>query len=82
MYNHLTLLIIIYHEQKSLTVMSSADRLAEDIKLFEKRRSHCVSVDIRGATGPRGGGLNGVFDPTEEMKGGWPVYRKRDDGEW
>ena len=59
-----------WEKQKSLTVLSSADRLAEDIKLFEKRRLHCVSVDIRGATGPRGGGLNGVFDPTEEMNGG------------
>jgi len=71
-----------WEKQKSMSVMSSVERQAEDQKLFEKRKAHCVPVDIRGATGPRGGGLNGVFEPSDEMKGGWPVYRKRDDGEW
>lgn len=68
--------------QQSVTILSVADRTVEDMKSYEKRKAHCVPLDIRGATGPRGGGLNGVFDPTDEMRGGWPVYLKRDDGEW
>ena len=68
--------------QKTVSVLLVEERLEEDNRLYEMRKSKCVPVDIRGASGPRGAGLNGVFDPVEEMRGGWPVYRKRDDGEW
>lgn len=68
--------------QHSVTVMVVEKRHEEDMKLFHVRQPTCVPVDIRGAGGPRSNGLNGVFVPTAEMHGGWPVYQKRDDPDW
>lgn len=68
--------------QHSVTVLTVDQRHEEDMKLFAIRAPECISVDIRGALGPRSGGLTGIFDPTDEMHGGWPVYRKRDDTDW
>lgn len=68
--------------QRSVTVMLVEKRHEDDMKLFVVRQPTCVPVDIRGAGGPRSNGLNGVFIPTSEMHGGWPVYRKRDDSDW
>jgi hypothetical protein len=68
--------------QRTVTLLTIEDRLIEDIRVFEKRKPYCVPVDIRGASGPRSTGLNGVFMPTNEMHGGWPVYQNRDDPDW
>ena len=38
-----------------------------------------TAIDIRGAKGPNAVTINGVYEPTEEMCSGWPVYRKRTD---
>ena len=38
-----------------------------------------IAIDIRGAKGPNAVTINGVYDPTEEVCSGWPVYRKRGD---
>ena len=38
-------------------------------------------VRIQGATGPSGPSINGIYEPTDEICGGWPVYKKRDDTE-
>ena len=40
-------------------------------------REACVSLDIRGATGQHELRVNGRYDPTDELSGGWPIYRKR-----
>jgi hypothetical protein len=32
-------------------------------------------------SGPSGPSINGVYEPTDEICGGWPVYRKKDDAE-
>jgi tetratricopeptide (TPR) repeat protein len=40
-------------------------------------REACVSLDIRGATGQHELRVNGRYDPTDELAGGWPMYRKR-----
>ena len=37
-------------------------------------------VHIRGATGNSSSIVNGIFDPTEELSCGQPVYVKRGDG--
>ena len=42
-----------------------------------------VAVDIRGARGPNASIINGIYEPTEEVSSGWPIYRKRGDaGKW
>ena len=41
------------------------------------QRESCEAVDIRGATGTHELRVNGVYVPTEEIIGGWPVYKKR-----
>jgi hypothetical protein len=38
-------------------------------------------VRIQGATGPSGPSINGIYEPTDEICGGWPVYKKREDTE-
>ena len=38
-------------------------------------------VRIQGAAGPSGPSINGIYEPTDEICGGWPVYKKRDDNE-
>ena len=43
------------------------------------RLSQAVPVDIRGATGPNASTINGAYEPTKEICGGWPVYRKQGD---
>jgi len=68
--------------QRTVSVMLVEKRHENDMKLFVVRQPTCVPVDIRGAGGPRSNGLNGVFIPTAEMHGGWPVYQKRDDPDW
>lgn len=35
------------------------------------------SVHLRGAVGPHAQSINGIFDPTEELSGGRPVYQRR-----
>ncbi len=45
------------------------------------QRDSCEPVDIRGAIGPHELRINGVYIPTDELSGGWPVYRKRTDDE-
>lgn len=41
------------------------------------QRESCEIVDIRGATGVHELRVNGIYVPTEEIVGGWPVYKKR-----
>jgi hypothetical protein len=36
-------------------------------------------IDIRGAKGLNAETINGIYEPTEEICSGWPVYRKRGD---
>ena len=38
-----------------------------------------VAVGIRGATGPYASTINGAYEPTKEICGDWPVYRKQGD---
>jgi hypothetical protein len=38
-----------------------------------------TSVLIRGATGPNSSTINGIFDPTNTLHDGVPVYQKRSD---
>jgi hypothetical protein len=40
---------------------------------------NAVAIDIRGAKGLNQSTINGVYEPTEEVCSGWPVYRKRGD---
>jgi hypothetical protein len=67
----LTIDISGWEMQQTVTILSVTDRTVNDRECYEKRRIHCVPLDIRGATGPRGGTINGVFDPTDEMRGGY-----------
>ena len=43
------------------------------------KASNAVSIDIRGAKGLNQSTINGVYEPTDEVCSGWPVYRKRGD---
>ena len=43
------------------------------------KASNAVAIDIRGAKGLNQSTINGVYEPTDEVCSGWPVYRKRGD---
>ena len=44
-----------------------------------ERYAAAVPVDIRGTFGPSASSINGIYEPTPEVCGGWPVYRKQGD---
>jgi hypothetical protein len=47
----------------------------------EKRDPFPGSFSIEGATGKSPTRINGVYEPTKEAQNGFPVYRKKGDGE-
>ena len=63
--------------QPTVSILTVEQRRKEDQRLGAARRAQAVPVDIRGATGPNASLVNGVYEPTKEICGGWPVYRKR-----
>ena len=67
--------------QNSITIFTAKRRRDEDRKLGTERKASAVSVDIRGAIGPSASSINGIYDTTDEICGGWPVYQKRGDTE-
>ena len=44
-------------------------------------RSTTLSINIRGATGVNASNVNGNYDPTDQLSGGMPLYRKRGDAD-
>lgn len=67
--------------QPSVSIVSAKQRCQEDLKAGALRRLRAVPVCIVGATGPSGPSINGIYEPTDEICGGWPVYHKKDDME-
>jgi hypothetical protein len=67
--------------QPSVNIVTAKQRHEEDMKAGSLRRIRATPVRISGATGPSGPSINGIYEPTEEICGGWPVYRKKDDNE-
>lgn len=67
--------------QPSVSIVTARQRNQEDMKSGTIRRIRAVALSISGATGPSGPSINGIYEPTEEICGGWPVYHKRDDPE-
>ena len=65
--------------QPSVSIVSYKQRLEEDRLAGAERRLQATPVDIRGAHGPSASSINGVYEPTSEVCGGWPVYRKQND---
>ena len=65
--------------QPTVSIVTAKQRREEDRKLGAERRAQAVPVDVRGATGPSASSINGVYEPTNEICGGWPVYRKQGD---
>lgn len=65
--------------QSSVSIVTAKQRREEDRKIGAERYSQAIPVDIRGAYGPSATSINGVFEPTNEICGGWPVYRKQGD---
>lgn len=65
--------------QPSVTIMTAKQRREEDRKFGAERKAQAVPVDIRGAYGPSASSINGIYEPTNEICGGWPVYRKQGD---
>ena len=65
--------------QQSVSIVTAKQRREEDKKAGAERRSQSVPVDVRGAYGPSATSINGVYEPTSEVCGGWPVYRKQGD---
>lgn len=59
---------------KSKSSKSNKKQLSGNAKA---EREACVSLDIRGSTGQYELRVNGRYDPTDELSGGWPVFRKR-----
>ena len=47
----------------------------------QRQRQLDVRVSIAGVTGPQETAVNGVYEPTSELSGGMPVYRKVGDGD-
>lgn len=71
-----------WQKQPWLSIMTSKARLEQDWGMFHSRLSQCVPVEIRGIHCPRSASINGVFDPTTDMSGGWPAYRIRSGEDW
>jgi hypothetical protein len=67
--------------QTSVNIVTAKQRHEEDLKSGSMRRIRATPVRITGATGPSGPSINGIYEPTDEICGGWPVYRKKDDPE-
>jgi hypothetical protein len=67
--------------QPTVSIVSLKQRREEDKRLGAERRLQSFSVDIRGATGQSALSINGVYEVTNEISGGWPVYRKVGDAE-
>eukprot|EP01039_Chlorochromonas_danica_P010145 gene10145-11228_t len=67
--------------QTSVNIVTAKQRHEEDMKSGAMRRMRATPVKISGATGPSGPSINGIYEPTDEICGGWPVYRKKDDSE-
>lgn len=67
--------------QCSMTVLTTDQRFKEDQSFFKRERDNCMTIEVRGATGRKAAGINGVYEPTEDCCGGWPVYRKINDDE-
>jgi hypothetical protein len=67
--------------QTTITILSAKKRREEDRRIGTERKALSVPVDVRGALGPSASSINGVYEPTDEICGGWPVYRKQGDGE-
>ena len=65
--------------QPSVSIVTVKKRREEDRKAGAERRAAGVPVDIRGAVGPSASSINGVYEVTSELCGGWPVYRKQND---
>ena len=65
--------------QQSVSIVTAKQRREEDKKAGAERRAQSVPVDVRGAYGPSATSINGVYEPTSEVCGGWPVYRKQGD---
>ena len=65
--------------QPSVSIVTAKQRREEDRKAGAERRLQGVPVDIRGAQGPSASSINGVYEVTAELCGGWPVYRKQND---
>jgi len=68
-------------QQDTITILTAKHRREEDTRIGAERRAKAVPVDIRGAQGPSASSINGVYEPTDEICGGWPVYRKHGDNE-
>eukprot|EP01036_Dinobryon_divergens_P033733 gene33733-43594_t len=64
--------------QPSVTIVTARQRLQDDIRSGTLRRLRAVPVCISGATGPSGPSINGIYEPTDEICGGWPVYHKKE----
>lgn len=67
--------------QPTVNIVTAKQRHEDDLKHGSLRRIRATPVRITGATGPSGPSINGIYEPTEECCGGWPVYRKKDDPE-
>ena len=65
--------------QPSVSIVTVKKRRDEDKRAGAERRAQGVPVDIRGAIGPSASSINGVYEVTSELCGGWPVYRKQND---
>ena len=65
--------------QSTVSIVTAAQRRREDQRLGAARRAQAVPVDIRGAIGDNASTINGAYEPTKEICGGWPVFRKQGD---
>jgi hypothetical protein len=65
--------------QSCVSITTAKQRREEDRKIGAIRYQEAIAVDIRGAYGPSASSINGVYEPTTEICGGWPVYRKQGD---
>ena len=59
------------------TATTSSARKKKPSAPTKAQRDSCEPVDIRGASGAHELRINGIYVPTEEISGGWPIYRKR-----
>lgn len=67
--------------QSTVSIVTLKQRREDDKKRGIERRLQAIPVDIRGATGPSASSINGIYEVTNELCGGWPVYRKKGDAD-
>ena len=57
--------------------MTTEQRRQLDLAKYGDQLVKGVALDVRGAMGVNAFKINGVYEPTAEVAGGWPAYQRK-----